>query len=108
MQHTAYIGLGSNVGDRAASLARAMEMLRGSAGVESVEVSALYETMPVGGPAMQGLYLNAAATFRTSLNPEPLLDLLLSIETRLGRERRERWSPQGGLDGTMALVLGLW
>ncbi len=94
MQHTAYIGLGSNLGDRAATLARAVEMLRQSPGVESVEVSSLYETAPMGGPSMQGLYLNAAAAVRTSLAPEPLLDLLLSLEVSLGRERRERWGPR--------------
>ena len=57
-------------------------------------VSAFYETAPVGGPAGQGPYLNAAAEVRTDLAPAELLRLLLEVERRLGRIRTEKDGPR--------------
>jgi len=82
----AWISLGSNVGDREAHLAGAIEALRSTEGVRVIAVSAVYETDPVG-PGSQGPYLNAAAQLRTSLSPRALLDRLLAIEAQQGRER---------------------
>jgi 2-amino-4-hydroxy-6-hydroxymethyldihydropteridine diphosphokinase len=86
----AVIGLGSNLGTRLDSLRFAVDQLR--AITEVVAVSAVYETKAVGPP--QPDYLNAALRLLSSLEPESLLESILSIEQRAGRERRERWGPR--------------
>jgi 2-amino-4-hydroxy-6-hydroxymethyldihydropteridine diphosphokinase len=91
---TAYIALGSNLGDRRQHLDRALAILGRHPGVEVVRVSSYHETDPVGGPAGQGAYLNAAAELRTELSAEQLLDLLLHAEQQLGRVRREKNGPR--------------
>ncbi len=94
MQHTAYIGLGSNMGDHHATLRRALEMLDATAGVEVVHVSRFVQTEPLGPP--QGRYLNAAARLLTELSPVELLDRLQEVEAALGRDRATevRWGPR--------------
>ncbi|MGC8643461.1 MAG: 2-amino-4-hydroxy-6-hydroxymethyldihydropteridine diphosphokinase [Isosphaeraceae bacterium] len=87
----ALIGLGSNLGDRRATLVRAIAELAASPGVSVTQVSAFHETEPVGGPPGQGLYLNAAASLETTLEPLELLKLLQEIEARNGRTREIRW-----------------
>ena len=82
------------MGDRRASIGAAVERLRSSTGVTSVQLSSLHETQAVGGPPGQGLFLNAAARVETTLEPEAFLELLLTIERELGRVRRERWGPR--------------
>lgn len=94
LSHTAYIALGSNLGPRRLSVNRAVAALRADPGVGEVLVSSFHTTEPVGGPAGQGPYLNAAAKIETSHGPETLLALLLAIEQSLGRVRRERWGPR--------------
>jgi 2-amino-4-hydroxy-6-hydroxymethyldihydropteridine diphosphokinase len=94
MTVTAFVALGSNLGDRRAYLERAAEALRGLPGVTVTRQSSLYETAPVGGPAGQGPYLNAAAEVRTDLPAEALLHALLDIESQLGRVRQERDGPR--------------
>src|SRR5688500_17557737 len=91
---TAYIALGSNLGDRQAYLERALEALRARPDVRVTRVSSVYETRPVGGPAGQGPYLNAAAEVETSLEPAELLRVLLQVEAELGRRRGERDGPR--------------
>ena len=86
-----FIGLGSNLGDRARHLAEAIAALTEHG--TYVRGSALYETAPVGGPE-QGPYLNAVVLLETSLGPRRLLDVCLAIERDHGRERRERWGPR--------------
>lgn len=84
----AYIGMGSNLGDRRALLrygARQLERV--------TAVSPLYESDPVGGP-QQGPYLNLVVAVETSLDPFQLLDRCLAIEAGAGRQRRERWGPR--------------
>jgi 3-oxoacyl-[acyl-carrier protein] reductase len=88
---TAYLALGSNLGDRQAFLDGAIARLRLQPGIEVERVSGYHETDPIGGPADQGRYLNAAAQIRTSLEPMKLLRVLLAIETDLGRVRTERF-----------------
>ncbi len=90
----AYVGLGSNLGDRAATLAEAVRRLACSDGIKVAAVSAFVETAPAGGPPGQPMFLNAAAHLLTNLPPEELLDRLLAIESALGRERAERWGPR--------------
>jgi 2-amino-4-hydroxy-6-hydroxymethyldihydropteridine diphosphokinase len=94
--HTAYIALGSNLGDRRAQIESAIDELKKLPGTSVVAISSLIETDPVGPPG-QGQYLNAAAAVRTSRSPRQLLDDLLGIEKAHGRDRsREaaRWGPR--------------
>lgn len=79
------IGLGSNVGDRAAQIALAVEMLREI--VEVVAVSALVETAPEKMSADAGAFLNGALVGRTAVGPRELLAGMLEIERELGRVR---------------------
>lgn len=99
----AYVGLGSNLGDRAATLREALRRLQEAQGVEVVAASAFIETAPVGGPPGQPAFLNAAAHLRVEMAPDALLGLLLRIEAELGRERAERWGPRT-LDLDLLLV----
>ncbi len=92
--HVAYIGIGSNLGDRQALVAAAVEAIRRAPGIGCVVVSSGHETRPVGGPPGQGPYLNAAARIETTLEPLDLLRLLMRTEAALGRERTERWGPR--------------
>jgi 2-amino-4-hydroxy-6-hydroxymethyldihydropteridine diphosphokinase len=84
----AYIGLGSNLGDREATIRAAVAALPGV-----LAVSTLRETEPVG-VTEQPAFLNGAAAVETELTPRELLETLLAIERALGRERRERWGPR--------------
>ena len=94
MTATAYIALGGNLGDRRTYMDRALAELRARSGVKVVRVSSVYETAPVGGPAGQGPYLNAAAELRADLAPAALLQLLMDVESGLGRVRAERDGPR--------------
>ncbi|TMQ33036.1 MAG: 2-amino-4-hydroxy-6-hydroxymethyldihydropteridine diphosphokinase [Planctomycetota bacterium] len=94
MGTTAYIALGSNLGERGENLERALQALQESPGVEVTQMSSFYETAPVGGPAGQENYLNAAAELQTGLEPRELLRVLLEVEQRLGRVRKERYGPR--------------
>jgi 2-amino-4-hydroxy-6-hydroxymethyldihydropteridine diphosphokinase len=91
MSSIAMIGLGSNLGDRRAMLDGALAALAEAPGVRVGRVSTYRETDPVGGPAGQGRYLNAAAALETTLDPFDLLRVLQAIEARFGRVRTVRW-----------------
>jgi 2-amino-4-hydroxy-6-hydroxymethyldihydropteridine diphosphokinase len=91
---TAYLALGSNLGDRRAYLDRAIQALGQHPGIAVTKVSSYHETAPVGGPPGQGAYLNAAAEVQTDLAPDELLRLLLDVERGLGRVRRELNGPR--------------
>lgn len=82
---TAYLGLGSNVGDPPANLARAIELLV-EKGLPVQAVSSGYLTQPVGEILDQPDFLNAVIAVGTELGPEDLLDLVKSIEAEMGRE----------------------
>ncbi len=82
----AYVGLGANLGDREATIRRALELLGAEDGIELVAVSRLRETDPVG-YADQPPFLNGAAAVDTELAPRELLDRLLAVERELGRTR---------------------
>ena len=81
---TGYLGLGSNVGERADNISRALELLP-QHGVDVDAVSPLYETEPVGEVLDQPDFLNAAARITTELEPLELLDACKAIEAELGR-----------------------
>jgi 2-amino-4-hydroxy-6-hydroxymethyldihydropteridine diphosphokinase len=87
----ALIGLGSNLGDRKGTLEGAVEGLMQTPGLIVRSVSTYHETKPVGGPAGQGRYLNAAAALETTLTPIALLNRLKEIERDAGRVRTDRW-----------------
>jgi 2-amino-4-hydroxy-6-hydroxymethyldihydropteridine diphosphokinase len=80
---TAYLGLGSNLGDRKQNLVQALELMSEHAVVE--QVSSVYETEPVGYKE-QPLFLNAVCRISTELNPKQLLRLAKKIEAKLGRK----------------------
>jgi 2-amino-4-hydroxy-6-hydroxymethyldihydropteridine diphosphokinase len=84
----AYVGLGANLGDREATIRAAIAALPGVVGVSSLQ-----ETDPVG-KTDQPKFLNGVAAVETALSARELLDVLLSVERELGRERRERWGPR--------------
>ncbi len=91
---TAYIGIGGNLGDRRRIIADAMDRLRNHEEIDVVAVSSLHETEPVGGPAGQGMFLNAAARLETTLEPDELLAALQNVENDLGRTREVHWGPR--------------
>jgi 2-amino-4-hydroxy-6-hydroxymethyldihydropteridine diphosphokinase len=88
----AYLGLGSNLGDRLANLRRAVALLE-ERDVAVVRSSRVYETEPVGGPP-QPDYLNAVIEGETDRSARELLDACVAVEDAMGRERAERWAPR--------------
>ena len=91
---TCLIALGSNLGDRETNLRGAIDDLDAQPKLILIAMSRLYASEAIGGPPGQGAFLNAAATIDTSLSPRELLDLLLAIETKLGRTREVHWGPR--------------
>jgi 2-amino-4-hydroxy-6-hydroxymethyldihydropteridine diphosphokinase len=89
----AYVGLGSNLGDREATLRAAVDALAATPGVEVVAVSTLVDTAPVG-HLDQPRFLNGVAVLETDLDARSLLGLLLATEARFGRDRAAA-PPQG-------------
>mgnify|MGYP001395828331 CR=1 FL=1 len=83
----AFVALGSNLGDRAATLASALRCLAETSGVRLVAASDFHDTAPVGGPLGQPRFLNAVAELECELSPEALLTQLQRIEAQHGRER---------------------
>jgi 2-amino-4-hydroxy-6-hydroxymethyldihydropteridine diphosphokinase len=88
----AYLGLGSNLGDRLGNLRRAVDLLDGR-GVRVLRSSRVYETDPVGGPD-QPDYLNAVVEVEASGSARDLLEACRAVEDELGRVRGERWGPR--------------
>ena len=100
------MGLGANLGDREATLERAVELLEQRPGVEVVAVSSFRETDPVG-YLDQPRFLNGAVAIETSLAPADLLDELLAVEQELGRVREgPRYGPRT-VDLDLLLVDGV-
>lgn len=105
---TAYLSLGSNLGDRLGNLQAAVRLLGGltqggaphpgrpmlpPGKVQLKQVSSVWETLPQG-KTDQPDFLNLAVAVQTDLAPEPLLEHLLAVEAALGRIRLERWGPR--------------
>ncbi len=88
------LALGSNLGDRAATLRAATRELASSPGLRLVAVSGVYETDPVGGPDNQPAYLNAVLVLRSALPASSILSTAQSVEARHGRTREVRWGPR--------------
>lgn len=94
----AFLGVGSNLGDRWAYLRRAVAGMP-----DVVAVSPVYETAPVGGPAGQGAFLNCVVELDTDLSPQELLEVCRRLEAEAERVRMERWGPRT-LDVDVLLV----
>ena len=94
MSERVFIGIGSNIGDRAGTIDRALVLLGLVSQCTVIQCSSLWETEPDGPP--QPKYLNAAAEVITDLEPTVFLNALLEIERSLGRVRRsqERNAPR--------------
>jgi len=100
----AYIGLGSNEGDRVGFVQQAMQLLKDIPRIEVVECSSLYETEPVGNEYVEW-FVNAAAAIKTDLSPEELLDVCQDIEARLTElNRREPVHPNGRSCGRTRII----
>ena len=97
----AYVGLGSNLGDRLAHLQGAVDGLAATPGITVVAVSRVYETDPIG--PEQPDYLNAVVALDTMLTPRALLEVGQGLEAAADRRRGERWGPRT-LDVDVLLV----
>ena len=94
MMAVCYLGLGSNLGDRRRNIKMAIQKINALKQTKVVKSSRLIETAPVGGPAGQRNFLNAAVKIRTSLTPARLLRKIQGIEKELGRRRTLRFGPR--------------
>jgi 2-amino-4-hydroxy-6-hydroxymethyldihydropteridine diphosphokinase len=90
MAAVAFLGLGSNLGDRLTNLQVAVDALLDEPGLRVTGSSRVWETTPVGGPP-QPDYLNAVLRIETDLSARDLLAVAHRVEARLGRVRTERW-----------------
>ncbi|MGH9070678.1 MAG: 2-amino-4-hydroxy-6-hydroxymethyldihydropteridine diphosphokinase [Acidimicrobiales bacterium] len=98
MSQRAFLGLGSNLGDRSRLLADAVRAIP-----DVVAVSPVYETQPLGGPTGQQPYLNLVVELFTEASPRDLLELATRLEAGAGRVRSIRWGPRT-LDVDVLLV----
>ena len=89
----AFIGAGANLGEPVRQLTQAREQLEKAPGVKFLAASSFYRTQPVG-PVEQPPFVNAVFEFDCEIGPRELLALLLDIEGRMGRVRKERWGPR--------------
>ncbi|MBM7856027.1 2-amino-4-hydroxy-6-hydroxymethyldihydropteridine diphosphokinase [Desulfohalotomaculum tongense] len=90
---TAYIGIGSNMGDKSFYINKALDLLHSPPEIKVVKVAPLYRTAPVG-YTEQDWFLNTVAQLETVISPQKLLHQLQQIENKLGRERKIRWGPR--------------
>jgi len=89
---TTLIALGANLGDRRGNLQTAVDWLDRAPSTRVVARSRWFSTAPIGGPAGQEAFVNAAVRVETALSPSQLLATLREVETALGRQRRQRWA----------------
>ena len=88
----AFIGAGANLGEPVRQIQQAQEQLGKSPGVKFLGASSFYRTQPVG-PVEQPPFVNAVFSLEPEIGPHDLLSLLLDIEQKMGRVRKERWGP---------------
>ena len=92
--NTAYLGLGSNLGNRLAFLRGGRDTLVSQPGIELIQTSGVYETEAIGGPEGNPLFLNTVLEIQTSLEAHQLLKACLAVEDEFGRSRPVRWAPR--------------
>ncbi len=91
--NSAYLSMGSNIGNRLEHLQQAVQLLNEHSSIKVLQVSSVYETEPVG-LTEQAKFLNIAVELETSLEATELLSACQSIENKLGRMRKIRWGPR--------------
>ena len=91
---SAYLGLGSNLGNRMAFLRSGRDALAGQSAIVLIRAAGVYETEAIGGPPDNPFFLNTALQIETSLTPQQLLVTCLAIEDEFGRSRPVRWAPR--------------
>jgi 2-amino-4-hydroxy-6-hydroxymethyldihydropteridine diphosphokinase len=90
----AYIGIGSNVGDRVGFVRDAVAALDETEGITVEKASSLYETSPIGGPPQRS-FVNLVVRIETAFDPRELLESVKAIESRMGREPSDiHWGPR--------------
>jgi len=89
-----YLGIGSNLGNRGENISLAIKKINTLKGTQIIKVSKIIETKPIGGPADQAKFLNAALKIKTTLSPTVLLKKLKKIEKELGRAKTVRYGPR--------------
>ena len=89
--HKVYLGLGSNLGDRLATLRQVRQTLHQTDDIQVTATSSIYQTSPVGGPSDQPDYLNGVLEISTTLEPLALMNICQSIEANFGRQREVHW-----------------
>ena len=89
----AFIGAGANLGEPVRQIRQAQDALQKSPGIKFLGASSLYRTQPVG-PVEQPPFINAVFSLEPEIGPQELLSLLLEIEQKMGRVRKERWGPR--------------
>ena len=89
----ALIGLGSNIGDKADNILKALELLEQRGDIKIQKVSRLYKSSPWG-VLQQDWFVNAVAALTTKLDPQSLLRRCLDIENQMGRQRQVKWGPR--------------
>jgi 2-amino-4-hydroxy-6-hydroxymethyldihydropteridine diphosphokinase len=90
---TAYIGIGSNVGDPLSNCLKAIDLINNMDGCRVADRSDFFRTEPVGSIS-QEWYVNGVVRIETTLAPRELLRSLLAIESHMGRVRRQKWEPR--------------
>ena len=93
MIHTAYISIGSNLGDSYKICIKAIERISKNDHIKIISESSFYQTSPIG-YIKQEWFINSTIKINTSLAPENLLSELLNIESEMGRIRKEKWGPR--------------
>jgi len=93
MNNIAYIGIGTNIGQRQENLKCAIEMLSAEKKLQVLKISSIYETAPVG-YVEQDAFLNLVVKIETELEPLELLNCTSSVENEMGRERLIHWGPR--------------
>jgi 2-amino-4-hydroxy-6-hydroxymethyldihydropteridine diphosphokinase len=89
----AYIGIGSNLGDKLKNVQKVLSLIENSGTITIEKKSSIYETEPVGFKAGEW-FLNMVIKIETNLSSLELLDTLLEMEKKMGREKRMKWGPR--------------
>ena len=93
MPPTALIAIGSNLGTPKKNCIEAIDIISSSPGIKTISKSSFYQTAPVGNTE-QNWFINSVIKISTQLNPDILLAVLLEIESKMGRIRKEKWGPR--------------
>ena len=93
MRPAALIAIGSNLGTPKKNCIEAIDIISSSPGIKIISKSSFYQTAPVGNTE-QNWFINSVIKISTQLNPDILLAVLLEIESKMGRIRKEKWGPR--------------